>query len=105
MTKRLLFAAVFLGGLFVGTPAALAQVQGDPYTTPAPGQEQLAVAGTELVRTAADTPPRAVVGGTQQVRGGTLPVTGADITTLVAIGIGCIAVGSALRRRRQLTPR
>lgn len=54
-------------------------------------------AGTGLVR----TPARAQVAGTSQTR--SLPVTGSDVLGLVGIGVGCIAVGSVLRYRRQLT--
>jgi LPXTG-motif cell wall-anchored protein len=87
---RRLGACMAVAGLAV-LPAAGTAAAEDPYTQPA-----AEVLGTQLNRSAP-----AAVAGTQQSRG--LPVTGADIAELAAVGLAAVATGSLLVRRSRRT--
>ncbi len=88
-----LFLVSALGTVTVGTTAAVAQDTPD-YVGSNPPEGGTSVSGT---------------GGTRGTNTGTLPITGADITVLVAFGLALVVGGSlivrSVRQRRQLATR
>ena len=92
--RRVIFGTILVVSAVFATPALAQDAGTDPYI----GTSTTAVSPTSVA--AATTVPAQESAAVAQQQSSALAFTGTDVMWLVAIGIGFVAVGAVLARRR-----